>query len=107
MRYSKFLFRPGKGTTDAIFITRKLIESTKFLTISTLLIDLKAALDTILREALWKMLLKIGIPNKLVETIKYFYDKIKCSIIDGGELTGCIISPSLFNIFLEHLMKGV
>ena len=64
------------------------------------------------------MLLKIGIPNKLVEINKNLYDKTECSIIDGGELTdwfpvnisvrqGCIMSPSLFNIFLEYVMKGV
>ena len=69
------------------------------------------------------MLLTIGIPNKLaslfrhVKTIKNIYNKTECSIIAGGELTywfpvnigvrqGCIMSP-LFNIFLEHVMKGV
>ena len=64
------------------------------------------------------MLLKIGIPNKLVEIIIHLYDKTECFIIAGGELTdwfpvnigirkGCIILPSLFNIFLEYVMKGV
>ena len=64
------------------------------------------------------MLLKIGIPNKLVEIIKNVYDKTECFIIAEGELTDwfpvnigvkqrCIMSPSLFNIFLEYVMKGV
>ena len=64
------------------------------------------------------MLLKIGIPNKFVEIIKNLYDKTECSIIAGGELSdwfpvnicvrqGCIMSPSLFNIFLEYVKKGV
>ena len=64
------------------------------------------------------MLLKIGIPNNLVEIIKNLYDKTECSIISRGELTdwfpvnsdmiqGCIMSPSLFNILLEYVMKGV
>ena len=64
------------------------------------------------------MLLKIGIPNKLIEIVKNLYDKTECSIIAGEELTywfpvnigvrqGCIMSPSLCNIFLEHVMKGV
>ena len=81
-------------------------------------IDFKGAFDTMWREALWKMLLKIGILNKLVEIIKKLYDKTECSIIAGGELAdwfpvnigvrqGCIMSPSLFNIFLEYVMKGV
>ena len=61
---------------------------------------------------------KIGIPNKFVETIKNLYDKTEFSIIDRGQLTdwfhvtigvrqGCIMSPSLYNIFMEHVMKGV
>ena len=64
------------------------------------------------------MLLKIGIQNKLVGIIKNLYNKTEFSIIAGGELTDwfpvnigvrqcCIMSPSLFNILLEHVMKGV
>ena len=120
MSDSQFGFRPGRGTTDAIFIIRQLIEKAKEhqIPIHFHFIDFKAAFDTIWRDALWKMLLKIGIPNKLVEIIKNLYDKTECSIIAGGELSdwfpvnigvrqGCIMSPSLFNIFLEYIMKGV
>ena len=64
------------------------------------------------------MLLKIDIPNKPVEIIKNLYDKTEFSIIAGGELSywfpvnigvrqGCIMSPSLFNIFMEYVMKVV
>ena len=63
------------------------------------------------------MMLKKGIPNKLVEIIKNLYDKTECSIIAGGELSDrfpvniCVrqgyIMLSLFNIFLEYVMKGV
>ena len=117
---SKFGCRPGRGTTDAIFIIRQLIEKAKEhqIPLHFHFIDFKSAFDTIWIEALWKMLLKIGVPNKLVEIIKNLYNKTECSIIAGGELTdwfpvnigvrqGCIISPSLFNISLEYVMKGV
>ena len=64
------------------------------------------------------MRLKIGIPNKLVEVFKNLYVKTECFMIAGDELTdwlpvnigerqGCIMSQNLFNIFMEHLMKGV
>ena len=33
-------------------------------------IDFKAAYDTIWREALWKMLISIGIDSKIVDVIK-------------------------------------
>ena len=48
----------------------------------------------------------------------YRYNETNCTIIFGGQLTdwfhvnmdviqGCIMSPSLFNIFLDHVMKGL
>ena len=37
-------------------------------------IDFKAAFDTIWREALWKMLLKTGVPYKIVTLIKNIYN---------------------------------
>ena len=120
MSDSQFGFRPGRGTTDAIFIIRQLIEKAKEhqITLISIFIDFKAAFYTIWIETLWKMLLKIVIPNKLVEIIINIYDNTECSIISGGELTdrfpvnigvrqGCIMSPSLFTIFLEYVMKGV
>ena len=89
MSVSQFGFRPGRGTTDAIFIIRQLIEKAKEHQIPHHFhfIDFKATFDTIWRKALWKMLLKIGIPNKLVEIIKNLYDKTECFIIAGGELS--------------------
>ena len=89
MSISQFGVRPGRGSTDAIFITGQLIEKLKehqHRSISTLLI-LKAELYTIWREEFWKMHLKIGIPNKLVKMIKNLYDKSECSIIAGREQT--------------------
>ena len=84
----QFGVRHGRVTTDAIFIIRQLIEKAKDhqIPLDFHFIDFKAAFDTIWREALWKMLLKIGIPNKLVEIIKNLYDKTECFIIAGGEL---------------------
>ena len=71
MSDSQFGCRPDRGTTDAICIIRQLIEKPKEHHIPLYLhfIDFITAFDTIWREALWKMLLKIGIPNKLVEII--------------------------------------
>ena len=77
-------------------------------------IDFKAAFDTIWREALWKMLKSIGIHPKLVDIIKNMYDNSECAITIDGNLTswfkvnvgvrqGCLLSPTLFNVFLEFV----
>ena len=64
------------------------------------------------------MMIQMGNPHKYVAIIKHLYNDTNCAIIASGQLTdwfpvnmgvrqGCIISPSLFNIFIEHVMKGL
>ena len=78
-------------------------------------IDFKAAFDTIWRKALWKMLKSIGVCSKIVNIVEYMYNQTECSILIDGQLKdwfhvevgvrqGCILSPTLFNIFLEFVM---
>ena len=60
---------------------------------------------------------KIGIQSKYVDIIKYMYDNTKCYTIENT-LTGwfvvrvgvrqeCILSPTLFNIFLKFVMDVI
>ena len=62
MSDSQFGFRPGRGTIYAIFIIRQIIEKAREhqVLIHIHFIDFKAAIDTIWREALWKMMIQIG-----------------------------------------------
>ncbi len=120
MSESQFGFRPGRRTVDAIFVVRQIIEKAKEHNVSLHFnfIVFKSAFDTIWREALWKIMLHIGIPQKVVSIIKNIYDDTKCVVQIGGQLTdtfpvkvgvrqGCIMSPTLFNIFLDYVMKEV
>lgn len=81
-------------------------------------VDFKAAFDTIWREALWKMLEVIGVSEKLIKVVMSMYDNTEAAVIVEGKLTewftvsvgvrqGCILSPFLFNIFLEFVMEEV
>ena len=114
---SQYGFRPGRGTVDAIFILRQIIEKAKEknIPIHFHFIDFKAAFDTIWRNALWKMLEGIGVNPKIINIIKYIYENTQCAVMIDGNLTdwfsvlvgvrqGCILSPMLFNIFLEFIM---
>ena len=120
MSKSQFGFRVGKGTVDAIFVVRQMIEKTKEhnANLHFNFIDFKAALDTIWREALWKIMLHVGIPPKIVILIKKIYEDTKCTVQIGGKLTdffpvkvgsrqGCIMSPMLFSIFLDYIMREI
>ena len=117
---SQFGFRPGRGTVDAIFIVRQLIEKAKEhrVQLHFNFVDFKAAFDTIWRKALWKMMLAIGIDPKIINIIEDMYNNTECAVVIEGQLTdwftvqvgvrqGCLLSPVLFNIFLEFVMKDV
>lgn len=122
LKESQFGFRVGRGTVDAIFVMRQVMEKAKErkLTLHINFVDFKAAFDTIWREALWKMLevLVEGVSEKLIKVVKSMYDNTEAAVIVEGKLTewftvsvgvrqGCILSPSLFNIFLEFVMEEV
>ena len=113
-------FRRSRGTSDAVFIARQIFEKAKErrVPIHWNFVDFKAAFDTIWREALWKCLRSIGVESKLVDLIESMYEQTKCAIIVNGKMSewfkvgvgvrqGCLLSPALFNLFLELVMKGL
>ena len=78
--------------------------------------DFKAAFDTVWRKALWKMLLSIGVDKKIVSIIEQLYSDTECAVVIDGQITewfkveiglrqGCLLSPVMFNIFLEFVTK--
>ena len=120
MSDSQFCVRSGRGTIDAIFIIRQIIENAREhqVPLHIHFIVFNAAFNTIWREAFWKMMIHIGISLIYVTIIKNLYNDTNCAIIASGQLTdwfsvnifttqGCFMSPSLLNILLEHVMKGL
>lgn len=80
-------------------------------------IDYKAAYDLINREKLWNVMNKMGIPAKLVRMIRACAYKSKSKVSFGGkvsdefpvttELRQDALSPALFNIALESVIRKV
>ena len=110
---SQYGFRCGRGTIDAIFTVRHIMQKAKARKIDLHFnfIDFKAAFDTVWRKALWKMLRAIGIGVNSVNIIENLYDDTECSVVINGHIInwfkvnvgvrqGCLLSPTLFNIFL-------
>ena len=110
-------FRPNRGTIDAIFIVRQLMQKSKQRGINCHFhfADFKSAFDTIWRKALWRMMRSIGFCNKIVSIIEKMYEKTTCTVAVDGLLTewfslgvgvrqGCLLSPTLFNLFLDFVM---
>ena len=69
---NQYGFRPNRGTVDAIFIVRQIIEKAKERKVNLHFnfIDFKSAFDTISRKALWKMLAHIGIDKKIIKILE-------------------------------------
>ena len=79
-------------------------------------IDFKKAFDRVWHAALWATMRKYNISANLVRTIEQLYDKATSAVqMNGsigewfrttvGERQGCLLSPTLFNIFLERIMS--
>jgi len=79
-------------------------------------IDFEKAFDSVKREIMWPTLQEYGTPRKITQIIKILYDRFKCTISHKGKLSefielrsgvrqGCILSPTLFLLILDRVMK--
>lgn len=111
-------FLPNHRTSDHIFTLRTLIDKNVTHTskgkLFTCFIDFKKAFDSIWHDGLCYKLLKNKIGGKFYDLIKNLYSKSKCSIklnhqrteffdYANGVRQGCILSPMLFNLYLNEI----
>ena len=111
-------FRPNRSCTDQVNTLRIIVEqcmefrSPLFL----LFIDFERAFDSLNRDYMWKVLVEYGIPSKLIVLIKELYSGCSYKVMHKGKLgtpfqvcsgvkQGDILSPLLFLIVLDHVMK--
>ena len=78
--------------------------------------DFKKAFDTVWHHGLWKRLIDEGVNGRALHILQSLYSGIRqCVLVDGettrhvpsylGVRQGCPASPSLFNIFIDELVK--
>ena len=110
-------FRSGRSTTEQIFNLRVLREkySQHQQDIYHVFIDFKKAFDRVWHDALWDTMKKYNMGQKLINIIKQLYAKASSAVLVQGTVgdwfhtsvgvrQGCLLSPTLFNIFLERIM---
>ena len=119
---SQYGFRPGRGTTDAVFVVKMILEKSwewgadKY----ALFIDLEKAFDRVDRENLWQVLRDphYNIPTKLLRVIKSIYAESKSKVttqgiesdwfdIKSGVRQGDVLSPLLFIIFMDKCLRDI
>ena len=112
-------FRKGRGTRDQIasihWIIKKGGEFQK--SIYFCIIDYAKAFDCADHNKLWKILQEIGIPDHLTCLLGNLYAGQETAVRAGhgtidwfqigkGICQGCILSPCLFNLYAEYIMRN-
>ena len=111
-------FRRGRSCIDQTNTLRIIIEQCRELQcpLFLLFVDYSQAFDSLVQDEMWKILAAYGVPSKIIELIKQLYTDAKLSVIHRGRLgpnfttgsgvkQGCILSPLLFNIILDYVLR--
>ncbi len=109
-------FRADRSCVDHFSSLKNIIETRKLLKQSTFtaFIDFSKAFDRINSDFLWLKLEHLGLPSKMPNAIKAIYNDVSCCVRNNGVKTdfinvssglkqGCLLSPLLFNVFLNDL----
>ena len=112
-------FRKGRGIRDQIanicWIMEKAREFQK--NIYFCFIDYAKAFNYVDHNKLWKILKEMGIPDYLTCLLRNLYASQEATVRTGhgttdwfqigkGICQGCILSPYLFNLYAEHIMRN-
>ena len=112
-------FRKGRGTRDQIANIHWIIEKAREFqkNIYLCFINYAKAFDRVDHNRLWKTLKEMGIPDHLTcllrnlyagqeATVRTLYGTIDWFKIEKGVRQGCLLSPCLFNLYSEHIMRN-
>uniref|UniRef100_A0A8B9XNR2 Reverse transcriptase domain-containing protein n=1 Tax=Bos mutus grunniens TaxID=30521 RepID=A0A8B9XNR2_BOSMU len=111
-------FRKGRGTRDQIANIRRIMENAREFqkNIYFCFIDYAKAFDCVDHNKLWTILKEMGIPDHLTCLLRNLYAGQEATVRTGhgtdwfqigkGVCQGCILSPCLFNLYAEYIMRN-
>ena len=112
-------FRKGRGTRNQISNVHWIMEKAREFhkNISFCFIDYAKAFDCVDHNKLWKILRVMGIPDHLTCLLRILFAGQEATVRTGHGTTdwfqigkrvrqGCILSPYLFNLHAEYIMKN-
>ena len=113
-------FRTGRGTRNQIANIHWIIEKAREFqrNIYFCFIDHAKAFDCVNHHKLWKILQELGIPDHLTCLLRNLYAGQEATVRTGHGTTdwfqirrgvhqGCILSPCLFDLYAEYIMRNV
>uniref|UniRef100_A0A670J8F8 ribonuclease H n=1 Tax=Podarcis muralis TaxID=64176 RepID=A0A670J8F8_PODMU len=111
-------FRRGRGTRDQIANMRWIMEKAREFQkdIYFCFIDYAKAFDCVDHSKLWQVLKEMGVPDHLICLLRNLYVGQEATVRTGygttvwfkigkGVRQGCILSPCLFNLYAEYIMR--
>ena len=112
-------FRKGRRTRDQIANIRWIIKKAREFqkSIYFCFTDYAKTFDCVDHHKLWKILKEMGIPDHLTCLLRNLYAGQEATVRTGhgptdwfqigkGVRQGCILSPSLFNLYAEYIMRN-
>ena len=112
-------FRKGRGTRDQIANIRWIIDKAREFQINIYFCftDYAKAFDCVDHNKLWKILKEMGIPDHLTCLLRNLYAGQEATVRTGhgtidwfqigkGVGQGCSLSPCLFNLYAEYIMRN-
>ena len=112
-------FRKGRGTRDQIANICWIIEKTREFqkNVYFCFIDYAKAFDCVDHNKLWKILKEMGIWDHLTCLLRNLYAGQEATVRTGhgttdwfqigkGVYQGCVLSPCLFNLYEEYIMRN-
>ena len=110
-------FRKDRGCVDHLYSFSSIVQNRKLCKKPTFacFIDARKAFDRVNRDCLWFKLRSLGIHGNLYNSIKSLYVDVKCAVkindiktnwfdVNNGVKQGCILSPVLFNLYINDIV---
>ena len=111
-------FQEGRSCMEQVWVLQRVLEERARQGQKTFcaFVDVQKAYDRVWRKGLWERLWAAGVKGWLWKMVRSLYVETKSAVRVGGEKSmvfnvwqgvrqGCVLSPVLFNVYIDGLMR--